>query len=45
MHSFRLPEKLIRRVHAQAEKETRTLVNMVQVLLQEALDVREPRRK
>jgi predicted transcriptional regulator len=39
--SFRLPERLIKRVDLHAEKETRTRVNMVQVLLQEALDRRD----
>jgi len=36
--SFRLPESLIKRVDLRAKKETRTRVNMVRVLLQEALD-------
>jgi metal-responsive CopG/Arc/MetJ family transcriptional regulator len=39
--SFRLPELLIKRVDREAEKETRTRANMVQVLLQEALDARD----
>jgi metal-responsive CopG/Arc/MetJ family transcriptional regulator len=39
--SFRLPERLIKRVDLQAEKETRNRVNMIQVLLQEALDRRK----
>ena len=39
--SFRLPEKLIKRIDALAEAETRNRVNMVQVLLQEALDYRD----
>lgn len=39
--SFRLPEKLIKRVDEHAQTETRNRVNMVQVLLQEALDARD----
>lgn len=39
--SFRLPEKLIKRIDTYAEAETRNRVNMVQVLLQEALDRRD----
>jgi len=39
--SFRLPERLVKRIDAQADKETRLRTNMVQVLLQEALDKRE----
>jgi len=39
--SFRLPERLVKRIDAQANKETRLRTNMVQVLLQEALDKRE----
>jgi predicted transcriptional regulator len=39
--SFRLPERLVKRVDTQASKETRLRTNMVQVLLQEALDRRE----
>jgi metal-responsive CopG/Arc/MetJ family transcriptional regulator len=43
--SFRLPERLVKRVDIHAEKETRTRVNMVQVLLQEALDERDKEKK
>jgi metal-responsive CopG/Arc/MetJ family transcriptional regulator len=43
--SFRLPERLIKRVDSQAEKETRNRVNMIQVLLQEALDRRDKNGK
>jgi hypothetical protein len=39
--SFRLPERLVKRIDTQADKETRLRTNMVQVLLQEALDKRE----
>jgi metal-responsive CopG/Arc/MetJ family transcriptional regulator len=39
--SFRLPERLVKRIDALADAETRNRVNMVQVLLQEALDSRE----
>jgi len=39
--SFRLPERLVKRIDAHAESETRNRVNMVQVLLQEALDNRD----
>ena len=39
--SFRLPERLVKRIDALADNETRNRVNMVQVLLQEALDARE----
>jgi len=39
--SFRLPERLVKRITAYAEQETRTRVNMAQVLLQEALDRRD----
>jgi metal-responsive CopG/Arc/MetJ family transcriptional regulator len=42
--SFRLPELLIKRVDSEAEKETRTRANMVQVLLQEALDKRQGKK-
>jgi len=43
--SFRLPERLVKRIDAHAENETRNRVNMVQVLLQEALDRREKDKK
>ena len=43
--SFRLPERLVKRVDIHAEKETRTRTNMVQVLLQEALDERDKEKK
>lgn len=43
--SFRLPEKLVKRIDAQADRETRLRTNMVQVLLQEALDRREADKK
>jgi CopG-like RHH_1 or ribbon-helix-helix domain, RHH_5 len=43
--SFRLPERLVKRVDTHAEKETRTRTNMVQVLLQEALDERDKEKK
>ena len=39
--SFRLPQRLVKRIDAYAEKETRNRANMVQVLLQEALIRRE----
>ena len=39
--SFRLPERLVKRIDALADAETRNRVNMVQVLLQEALDSRD----
>jgi hypothetical protein len=42
--SFRLPKKMIQRVDKHAAAETRTRVNMVQVLLQEALDKREGKK-
>jgi hypothetical protein len=35
----------VKRIDAQADKETRLRTNMVQVLLQEALDEREARTK
>ena len=38
--SFRLPKALIDAVDEHAELETRTRVNMTQVLLQEALEAR-----
>lgn len=43
--SFRLPKALIEAVDALAHRETRTRVNMVQVLLQEALESRDRREK
>lgn len=43
--SFRLPASLVKRIDAQADKETRLRTNMVQVLLQEALDRREAGQK
>ena len=43
--SFRLPERLVKRIDFQADKETRLRTNMVQVLLQEALDKREAATK
>jgi predicted transcriptional regulator len=39
--SFRLPERLVKRIDALADAETRNRVNMVQVLLQEALESRD----
>lgn len=42
--SFRLPERLVKRIDAYADAETRNRVNMVQVLLQEALEQRDQRR-
>ena len=39
--SFRLPEQLIKRVDLFAEKELRSRVNMIHVLLEEALRARE----
>ena len=43
--SFRLPERLVKRIDALADTETRNRVNMVQVLLQEALDSRDEKTK
>lgn len=43
--SFRLPERLVKRIDTLADVETRNRVNMVQVLLQEALDSREQEGK
>jgi metal-responsive CopG/Arc/MetJ family transcriptional regulator len=43
--SFRLPERLVKRIDAHADAETRNRVNMVQVLLQEALDNRDAKAK
>jgi metal-responsive CopG/Arc/MetJ family transcriptional regulator len=39
--SLRLPEKLVKRLDALAEQDLRTRVNMIHLLLQEALDKRE----
>jgi metal-responsive CopG/Arc/MetJ family transcriptional regulator len=39
--SLRLPAKLVKRLDTLAEQELRTRVNMIHVLLQEALDSRE----
>ena len=39
--SLRLPEKLIKRLDTLAERELRTRVNMIHVLLHEALEKRE----
>jgi metal-responsive CopG/Arc/MetJ family transcriptional regulator len=39
--SLRLPAKLVKRLDTLAERELRTRVNMIHVLLQEALDIRE----
>jgi metal-responsive CopG/Arc/MetJ family transcriptional regulator len=39
--SLRLPAKLVKRLDTLAERELRTRVNMIHVLLQEALDNRE----
>jgi hypothetical protein len=39
--SLRLPAKLVKRLDALAEEELRTRVNMIHVLIQEALDHRE----
>jgi metal-responsive CopG/Arc/MetJ family transcriptional regulator len=39
--SLRLPAKLVKRIDTLAERELRTRVNMIHVLLQEALDTRE----
>jgi hypothetical protein len=39
--SLRLPAKLVKRLDTLAEQELRTRVNMIHVLLQEALDNRE----
>jgi metal-responsive CopG/Arc/MetJ family transcriptional regulator len=39
--SFRLPQRLVKRIDAHAEQETRNRANMVQVLLQEALEKRD----
>jgi metal-responsive CopG/Arc/MetJ family transcriptional regulator len=39
--SLRLPEKLVKRVDTLAERNLRTRVNMIHLLLQEALDKRE----
>jgi metal-responsive CopG/Arc/MetJ family transcriptional regulator len=43
--SFRLPKKLVARVDKHADRETRSRINMVIVLLQEALDKRDKTRK
>lgn len=43
--SFRLPERLVKRIDALADAETRNRVNMVQVLLQEALESRDEQAK
>jgi metal-responsive CopG/Arc/MetJ family transcriptional regulator len=43
--SFRLPRRLIDRVDKHADRETRSRVNMVQVLLQEALDKRDSKTR
>jgi metal-responsive CopG/Arc/MetJ family transcriptional regulator len=42
--SLRLPEKLVKRLDALAEQELRTRVNMIHLLLQEALDKREEKQ-
>ena len=39
--SLRLPEKLVKRLDTLAERELRTRVNMIHVLLHEALEKRE----
>jgi hypothetical protein len=39
--SFRLPSEIIGRVDAYADSETRSRVNMVEVLLKEALAARD----
>ena len=39
--SLRLPAKVVKRLDTLAERELRTRVNMIHVLLQEALDNRE----
>jgi len=39
--SLRLPEKLVKRLDALAEQDLRTRVNMIHLLLLEALDKRE----
>ena len=39
--SFRLPKRLVERIDTYAEQETRNRANMVQVLLQEALNKRD----
>jgi predicted transcriptional regulator len=41
LSSFRLPEKLVQRIDAIAEKEHRPRTNMLYVLLLEALEARE----
>jgi predicted transcriptional regulator len=41
--SFRLPKQIIERVDKYADRETRTRINMVTVLLQEALARRDKR--
>jgi metal-responsive CopG/Arc/MetJ family transcriptional regulator len=43
--SFRLPQRLVKRIDTYAEKETRNRANMVQVLLQEALAGRDQVQK
>jgi predicted transcriptional regulator len=43
--SIRLPEKVVKRLDTLAEGELRTRVNMIHVLLQEALDKREQGHK
>jgi metal-responsive CopG/Arc/MetJ family transcriptional regulator len=39
--SLRLPEKLVKRLDTLADQELRTRVNMIHLLLQEALEKRE----
>ena len=41
MRSIRLPEKLVKRLDTLAERDLGTRVNMIHLLLQEALDKRE----
>ena len=42
--SVRLPQRLVARVDSYADAETRTRLNMLQVLLQEALKSRDEKR-
>jgi hypothetical protein len=45
VRGFRLPESLFKRIDALAKEEMRNQVNMVHVLLEEALGAREAVRK
>ena len=45
LSSFRLPEKMVERIDAIADRETRSRANCIQVLLQEALNSREEKER